>query len=429
MKIPVALARLAARRRFGVELGLGRMRRLVMALGDPLAGIPVIHLAGTNGKGSTAALIASALSASGLRTGLYTSPHVQRFNERIQVDGASIDDETLEICLAEVLALDDKATFFEVATAVAFSHFGRVGIDVAVVETGLGGRLDATNVVTPRVTVVTSIARDHTAVLGDTLAAIAKEKAGIFKSGTPSVSARGGSEVEDVLCAEATRRGCELTLEGRDFTWREDVGRLSYASSAAGALVPIEVGLPGAYQLQNAALAWAALDRLADQGIVVDEVARRRGFARARWPGRFEWIDDVLLDGAHNPQGCRALAASLVPDARFSLIFAALDEKKIEAMFDALRSHVAHAVFPAIASDRAVPPSRLATIWGAGGQVAGTTQEALARLRRHSSPILVAGSLYLVGEARALMTGDATPDVGDPSAMGSGPDRANPTKI
>lgn len=414
------LARLIARQRFGVELGLERMQRLLRALGDPLGALPVVHLAGTNGKGSTAATIAAALRAAGHRVGLYTSPHLERFNERIEIVGQPIDDDELGALLDEVLSADEKATFFEVATAVAFLAFGRHELDVAVVETGLGGRLDATNVVRPRLTVLTSIARDHASVLGETLAEIAGEKAGIIKAGVPVVAALpADASVREVLVQRAAASAAPLLLEGRDFHGEpDDEGRLIFTSSA-GRTSGLELALAGRHQLQNAALALAALEQLAGLGLPTSLAQRRGALATVRWPGRLERRGRFLLDCAHNPAGVAALVASLSPAEPRVLLFAALADKEAEAMLHGLRPLARRALFTCVDSPRALPPAQLAALWQGDARLAKNPRQALEMLDDGSdTTVLVCGSAYLVGEVRALLSGvtAAPATLADPAA-------------
>ncbi|PIE18425.1 MAG: bifunctional folylpolyglutamate synthase/dihydrofolate synthase [Proteobacteria bacterium] len=414
--LPRGLAALATRRRFGVDLSLDRMRELLRVLGEPLADLPLIHVAGTNGKGSTAALLAAALTAGGYRVGLYTSPHLQRFNERIVIDGAEIDDDVLERCLDRVLALAPLATFFEVATATAFLAFAEASLDACVVETGLGGRLDATNVIRPQLSVLTPIALDHRAVLGESLESIAGEKAGIIKPQVPCVAAGGTPEVERLFARVCWEREAPLWLEGREIEWSaDDWGRLA-VSTPAGRAAAIEIGLAGGHQRQNAALAWAALDLAGGRGLAVEPEARRRGFAEVRWPGRLERLSGCLLDCAHNLAASRALAEALPQNEDHVLVFAALADKDPASMLAALRPRVGRALFPQLQSERARRPAQLAALWGDDAEIFPHVEAALAAARADPRPTVVSGSAYLVGEARALLEGKASPQLGDPPA-------------
>ncbi|HET9552150.1 MAG TPA: Mur ligase family protein, partial [Anaeromyxobacteraceae bacterium] len=312
-----------------MRFGLERVERAVEALGHPERAAPVLHVAGTNGKGSTCAMAAAALRAAGLRVGLYTSPHLEAFNERIQVDGRPIADADLADAAEAVRracpwheagAPEERLTYFEFATLAAFVHLARARVDAAVVEVGLGGRLDATNVVAPAVTAVARIGLDHTQLLGDTVEAVAREKAGIFKRGVPAVvHAHQPAGVIEVLAAEAARAGAPLQV--------------------APAAWDGPVALPGPHQLGNAGLAAAALRALRGAGLPVGEEAVAAGIAGASWPGRLEAIGGVLLDGAHNPDGAAALAAALAalhPGRPAELVFGVLGDKDHRGMLAAL---------------------------------------------------------------------------------------------
>jgi dihydrofolate synthase/folylpolyglutamate synthase len=377
------------------------MERALDALGRPERAFPVLHVGGTNGKGSACAMADAALRLAGLRTGLYTSPHLVRFNERIQVDGVSIDDGALAATVDEVRRAcpwhddegDERLTYFEFATLAALLHFARAGVDVAVVEVGLGGRFDATNAIVPRVAAVARISLDHTQLLGDTVEQIAFEKAGIFKEGVPAVvhgcQPPGALET---LRAEAARRGAPLTV------------------APTGWSGPI--ALRGPHQGGNAAFAATALRALRGTGLVVPEEAIAAGIASARWPGRLEEIGGVLLDGAHNPDGAAALARALPalhPGRSVELVFGVLADKDHGGMLRALAPacRKLHVVAPATPRARDVADvSTLARALGADADVHPSLADALACARRAAADgalVCVAGSLYLVGEARALL--------------------------
>ncbi|HZY03344.1 MAG TPA: folylpolyglutamate synthase/dihydrofolate synthase family protein [Anaeromyxobacteraceae bacterium] len=380
------------------------MERALDALGRPERGLRILHVGGTNGKGSTCAMAAEALLRAGHAVGLYTSPHLVRFNERIQVDGRPVGDETLAALVDEVRRAcpwhdrgDDaeRLTYFEFATLVALLHFAREGVGAAVVEVGLGGRLDATNAVVPLVTAVSRIGLDHVQLLGDTLGAIAREKAGIFKRDVPAVVSPGQpAEALAVLREEAARRGAPLHLA--EPSWDGPVG------------------LRGPHQRQNAALAAAALRLLDRAGLRVGEAAMARGIAEARWPGRLEEVDGVLLDGAHNPDGAAALAASLdllYPGRPVELVFGVLADKDHRGMLRALGPRVRRLHLVAPDSPRARPPSTyrgLASAMAPAADEHASCAEAIACARAAAAAdglVAVAGSLYLVGEALRLLSG------------------------
>jgi len=385
-----------------MRFGLQRVERGLAALGHPERGAPILHVAGTNGKGSTCAMASAALVAAGRRTGLYTSPHLERFNERIAVDGQPIPDEALAEAVAEVRAAcpwhdggepEDRLSYFEFATLAALVHFARAQVEVTVLEVGLGGRLDATNAVTPVVTAVAAIGLDHTQWLGETVELVAREKAGIFKAGIPAVvHAVQPPGVLEVLRAEAARAGAPFEV------------------APAGWVGPL--ALAGAHQRGNAGLAAAALRALDRVGVTVGESAIARGIATARWPGRLELVGGVLLDGAHNPDGARALAAALAelrPGRPVELVFGSLGDKDHRGMLAALAGAVRrlHLVAPSTPRARALEELRSAAAsLGMAADLHAGVGEALgcaAAAARDGAPVVVAGSLYLVGEARALL--------------------------
>jgi dihydrofolate synthase/folylpolyglutamate synthase len=367
------------------------MRALLGKLGHPERALSAIHIAGTNGKGSTAAFTESILRAAGVRTGLYTSPHLHRFTERIRVGGDEIPAEEVAAVADRVLSAAPDATFFEVATAIALLWFVERGVEVAVVEAGLGGRWDATNALErPLATVVTGVALDHTEVLGPTLADIAREKAGIWKPGVPALFAcddepasRVLREVAASVGAPAYRLGQEVEAEARD-----------------------PLGLQGRFQRRNAALAVAAV-RLA--GIEVDDQARRRGLLEARWPGRFERLtEDVLVDAAHNPEGARALAgelASLAGGRSVTLLFGVVGDKDAGPMLEALRPVAARVLLTRAPTPRARDPQSLRAL-APDAEIVPDVAQALARARTGPALVVAAGSIFLVAEVRRLVKGE-----------------------
>jgi dihydrofolate synthase / folylpolyglutamate synthase len=385
-----------------MRFGLERMQRALDALGRPERGYAILHVGGTNGKGSACAMAAAALAAAGHRVGLYTSPHLARFNERIQVDGAEIADEALAARVDAVRRVcpwhdadgeGDRLTYFEFATLAALLHFAEAAVDVAVVEVGLGGRFDATNAIVPRVTAIARIGLDHTQLLGDTVEAVAFEKAGIFKPGVPAiVHALQPPGALDVLRREAARRGAPFAVAPAD---------------VAG-----PVALLGPHQRANAGLAAAALGALDEAGVAVPPAAVAAGIASARWPGRLEELAGVLLDGAHNPQGAAALAAALPalrPGRPVELVFGVLADKDHAGMLSALAPAVRRLHLVAPASPRARPAAELLALAAARGVAAdvhGDVASTLACARAaagDAGTVCVAGSLYLVGEARELL--------------------------
>ena len=349
------------------EIKLDRMRDLLALLGDPQLAWPAIHVAGTKGKGSTSAMIASVLSQAGNRTGLYTSPHLERLEERLVIDGRQCSEAEFVRLAADVqgavaqldrqaAAVGDAAappTFFEITTAMAMLHFARQRVDAAVLEVGLGGRLDSTNVCRPQVCVITSISFDHTRQLGSTLAAIAGEKAGIIKPGVPVISGVVEPEPRDVIAAAAQLQGARLWQRGRDFDFTPAASGAAPAPAEQvfdywerGAELPqrlAELSLPllGAHQAANAATAIAALGRLRERGWNISEEAIRSGLAAARCPARIEVVREsptVIVDVAHNVAAVAALAAVLRqrPAERRILLFASSRDKDVAGMLSVL---------------------------------------------------------------------------------------------
>jgi dihydrofolate synthase/folylpolyglutamate synthase len=419
--MPLAGLYLARRVRFGMKFGLATMRALVAEMGHPERAFPSLLVAGTNGKGSVAAYCDAALRASGLRTGLYTSPHLVRVNERIVVDGRAITDRDFARAVRAVRdaarrlvrrgVLRAHPTFFEVLTAAALAHFRRRAVDVAVLEVGLGGRLDATNVVDPLASAIVSVAFDHEVYLGRTLAAIAGEKAGVMRAGRPTVVGPLPEEARQAVLARAratgarlveARRGARVTGEG-PVDLRTPAGRYT-------GLQP----LPGAHQRDNLLVAIRLLEEAKGESLPVDLRRIPAAVARTRWPGRLERVEGeppLLLDGAHNPAGARALAAHLAGGPPFVLVFAAMADKDVRGLARELFPPAAEVVLTRPRVSRAATPDELARRSGRLGArahrepgVARALRLArrLARARGPGTVVVVAGSLYLVGAVKAL---------------------------
>jgi dihydrofolate synthase/folylpolyglutamate synthase len=403
----------------GVRLALDDYSRLLAELGEPHRATPAVIVAGTNGKGSVSALLASIAAAAGLRTGLYTSPHLERWEERIRVDGEAISEPDLVARLDEVLAVVERAglplpTVFEAVTAAAFLHFARRKLDLAVLEVGLGGRLDATNVGDPHLSVVTRIALDHREYLGDSLESIAREKAGVFRVGRPALIAPQTAEAARALAEEARRLGSDLHRVD------EETSLENLASSGSGgqrldlrtplALYHLTTALAGDHQLENVATAVRAAELLGALDRRLDRRAIVAGVAAARWPGRLELVDlahgkpPVLLDAAHNPDGCRALARFLAQLGRpLTLVFGCLADKAATEMLAALAPLAGRIVLTRPTSPRARAPEELVEEVppGPAVEVAAEPAAALARaLTSETALVVVAGSIVLVGEIR-----------------------------
>jgi dihydrofolate synthase / folylpolyglutamate synthase len=392
---------LAALRPHAIRLGLERVARALDDLGRPDRALRVLHVAGTNGKGSTCAMADAALRAAGHRVGLYTSPHLERFSERIRVDGREISDAALarrveavrRACPWHERSEEERLTYFEFATLLAILHFAEEGVSAAVLEVGLGGRFDATTAVTPLACAISRIGLDHVELLGPTLAHVAREKAGILKPGVPAVTVEAQpAEALAVLREEATARGASLALAA---PW--DGPR----------------GLRGPHQRENAGLAAAALRLLDAAGVAVPEAAIRAGIAGARWPGRLEEVGGVLLDGAHNPDGAAALAAALAelhPGRPVELVFGVLADKDLGGMLAALAPAVRAFHLVAPGSPRARDPltyveqvTALGRAAHVHAELAGAIAAARAAAARDGALTCVAGSFYVVGAARALL--------------------------
>jgi dihydrofolate synthase / folylpolyglutamate synthase len=385
------LEQLEATRARGVSLGLPRLQAALRALGSPEATVPAVHIAGTNGKGSTAAMTEAILRADGWRTGLHTSPHLSRFTERIRIEGQEVDGDWLAVLGERLFATGAPVTYFEAATALGFLAMAEARVQVAVLEVGLGGRLDATNLCRPVATAITSIAFDHQELLGDTLTAIAREKAGIAKPGVPLVLGQLPAEAEAEITRVAAAVGAPLSR----------APDLSTGGQPAG-----PPRLLGAHQRRNAAVA-AELARTAARalGRPLGEEVIAAGLAGVRWPGRLELVaGDVLLDAAHNREGVEALVAALPPRRPRTLVMSIVRGKSAAEMIALLAPHFDRLVFTRSANSRSTPPAELAALVPAAAAIV-TVQEdarqALAEARRAGGLCVVAGSLFLVGEIRA----------------------------
>jgi len=394
VKYEEALAWLYSLQRFGIKLGLENIRRLIAEMRVDLGGARVIHVAGTNGKGSVCAMIDSICRAQKYRTGLFISPHLVTFRERIRIDGEMISENEVAAGLTSIRKLvadwEPHPTFFEIATALALKHFIEAKIDIVILETGLGGRLDATNAVQSNVAVITPIALDHEKWLGDSLEKIANEKTGIIKAQTPVVSAPQLPEADKAIRGRATE--CEAPLE-----FVEQV----YDKSP--------IALRGEHQKLNAAIAIAAI-RAAN--VEIDEAAVTRGLATVEWPGRFQcWDKRTVIDGAHNPAAARILTQTwrqIFGDERATLILAILSDKDLHGICEALAPIADLVLLPNIRSERAADPTELSKILvdlGRNAEIFSSFADAFGKAREQRDPILITGSLHFAGEALANLTG------------------------
>ena len=404
----------------GMDFKLERVALALAHLGTPHRRYPVVHIAGTNGKGSVAAMLHAILTAAGYRVGLYTSPHLLSFTERIRVGAGTISEATVVKLAREIGATVTSRgidlTFFEFATVMAFVEFARQAVDVAVVEVGLGGRLDATNVIDPEVSVITTIALDHTEFLGETIAAVAAEKGGIIKPHRPVVIGVVGAEAAAVLNRIAAERHAEVFQAGRDYRVTSTEEGLQFdglGSSFRG----LELGVPGTYQYENAATALAAVAVLRSR-FPLAEAAIRGGLASVRWPGRFETVGTtplIILDGAHNVAGMAALVSELTPLLRgrkLHVLFAVMRDKQWRAMIELLGPLCASATVTQVLPPRGEAPEQVADIFRsycpAGCEADPAQAWEKTRTRVGSDDVLlVTGSLFLVGAIAPLVRASA----------------------
>lgn len=406
------------------DFNLERMRRFLTELGDPHTRYPVVHVTGTKGKGSTSALIANILRCSGMKVGLFTSPHLVDYTERIQIDGHPISHTDLVALVDEfrpLLARMPDLTTFEITTTLAMTHFARQHVDIAVFEVGLGGRLDATNVVDPLVSIITSISYDHQSVLGNTLAEIAVEKAGIIKPGRPVICARQSDEALQVIARTAQKNGCSLTLVGRDVLYKSlsrslDGQDCQIWQPASPASTPAAYHLPllGDHQLKNLTAAWAAVHMVESSGFAVAEDAIARGIQTVVWPCRFEIISRqplIILDSAHNRDSAQKLRLTLdayLPGRQVTLLFGASEDKDIRGMLEELTPRVRRVITTRAIHPRAAVPTELVDLVR---QLGGTARvvvpyeaafsHALATLQSDEA-LVVTGSIFLAAAIRGL---------------------------
>jgi len=434
MTYPEALSYLGEARRFGMKLGLDPMRDLARRLSDPQKQLRFIHIAGTNGKGSTAAFCESCLRAAGYCVGLYTSPHLVTIRERFQIDRIPISEADFVEGMTAVRAAAEQMkgqapTFFEIATALALWYFARQKVDWVVWETGLGGRLDATNIVNPDVCIITNIGLEHQQYLGNTLAEIAKEKAGIIKPHVPVVSAVEIEEASEVIVDRAKAERCMLTIVERDMEVK-DLGLRDGRQMAQIDDHEFALGLLGSHQIDNAACAVEALWQIRcrdpepfesgpDYCLISDERIAR-GLETTTWPGRFEIISEkplIVLDGAHNPAGMaklvetwRAFLASRKIDAPAHLVFATVADKDISEMAQLLRPLAKQVSLVRLANERTADPAKLAESFsGLPCTLFPSVTDWWRKMEQldPACPVLITGSLFLVGEMLARRQGVA----------------------
>ena len=395
----------------GIKLGLERIGAAAEVRGHPERDMRFVHVAGTNGKGSVATMVESILRAAGYRTGQFASPHLQRYVERVRIGGRPISEREAAQRI-EQLRADTRLpplSFFEYTTLLALEAFRDARCDIVVLEVGLGGRLDSTNIVTPEVAVITNISLEHERILGGTLPKIAREKAGVLKPGVPCIVGARGTNVRRAIRARASAVGAPLRWIDRDFasTWNDRSLSVSVGEREWSGL---RLGLRGDYQGDNAACALATVVELGERGFEVSDAHVRVGLQRAKWPGRLEWHGGhpaFLFDAAHNVSGCETLAEYL-DDLQFPgrvvLLFGAMRDKDHRRMLAAFDGRVSRRIYAAPDIDRSAQPTRLTKV--RKGTVARSVRDAVARAKRAAGPdglVVAAGSIFLVSEVRALV--------------------------
>ncbi len=423
--------------KYGIKLGLENTLRLLSLLGNPQDAFKSVHIAGTNGKGSTSAMVASVLKAAGSKVGLFTSPHLVSFTERIKVDDMEIGEkEVVELTkeIREIIeshqpsAMSDDAflpTFFEFVTAMGFLYFERKGVEWAVVETGLGGRLDATNTLAPEATVITNISHDHREFLGGTLREIAGEKAGIIKRGIPVVSSSQEFEALEVIIEKAAEKETRLFVYGKDFVSRRgniDMRGITFDYEGKERLDGVHVPLSGAHQIENASVAIKTIELIKERASIPSHCIKE-GLAHTQWKGRLELIKnesgtcDFLIDGAHNPSASKALADSLkryfIPFYENTIvILGVMSDKDTEGTMRPLLSLASEMIFTAPDYERAASPESLVEKAGALGfrsKVGKTVRISIDMAVRAASEssgrtlIVISGSFYTIGEAKKVL--------------------------
>ncbi len=401
--------------RFGILLGLDNITTLLEKIGNPQRSFRSVHITGSNGKGSTASFVEGIARAAGMRTALYTSPHLNDFRERIRLDGRVIGENDVIEAADKIKELYDpsRTTFFEFTTALAFDQIAKFRPDLAVIEVGLGGRLDATNTLLPEVSVITDVSLEHQDYLGLTIPAIAREKAGILKPHTPVVTGASRRQARDVILAEAQRLGCPLREFGKSFrAVRTSDGSFSYRSRRME-MEGVRLSMVASYQVKNAALAIAVVEELVKGDFVVSEEAIREGIYATKFPGRFELLAQnphIIIDGAHTPEGMRLLKSNvrrLFPNKDVRLLLGMLKDKDYQDLVSIIAPMAKEVVCVAPQSNRALDPQELAHLvqkLGIPASSHDTIEEGFDYLRTKADPndlVLAAGSLYMIGPVRA----------------------------
>src|SRR3954468_23656985 len=411
---------------------LDRMRTLLKKLGNPHEQFRCVHVAGTKGKGSTCAMIASMLQACGYKVGVYTSPHLVDIRERIQINGEMISHAEFARLIKGIepmiARMKPTPTYFDVLTAAAFKYFADQKVDIAIVETGLGGRLDSTNVIKPEVTAITSISKDHMAQLGNTLALIAQEKAGIFKKDIPAVTVTQDPDAEAVLARVAAKVGAPFDVAGKsiEFSYRFESSRMLGPHNRVCLTTPatkfehLAVPLMGEHQAINCGLALAVIDKLKTRGLPINDMKAMEGLAKTTIPGRMEIINQtpkVIVDGAHNAASIDAMMRAIgqhVPYDSMVVIFGCCSDKDVPGMLERITSGADKVIFTPVNNIRSSNPAELAAryveLYGKMAQVAGSLEDALAIANRAVTKedlICITGSFYLVGQAKKYFAAKA----------------------
>jgi dihydrofolate synthase/folylpolyglutamate synthase len=405
--------------KYGMILGLTQVTRILEAIGNPHQTLQYIHIGGTNGKGSTAAMMAAILQREGYRVGLYTSPHLIRFTERIRVDGQEIEPKEVAALTGWMrervgaAGISSPFTFFDFTTAMALLYFSQKMVDLAVMEVGLGGRLDSTNVVDPLLTIITNVTRDHEDVLGRSVLKIAAEKAGIIKKGRPLITAADQASVIRLLSKICREKGASLYRVGKDFRYTEAGPRDFHYEGLRRKLWDVRLSLPGSHQIVNAATALGAMEILEELGFPVSTSAMMEGLGSVEWPGRLETVSSsprVLLDGAHNLAGARFLKEALAKEFQFRrliLLIGILKDKDVRGILRTLAPLADHLILSQPPIERAAPAAFLKQALRTNGRKADIVenlQEAIQKGLSMTGPedlLCITGSLYMVGEARA----------------------------
>jgi dihydrofolate synthase/folylpolyglutamate synthase len=405
--------------KFGMIFGLTQVERILEAIGNPHREVQAIHIGGTNGKGSTAAMVASILRREGYQIGLYTSPHLIRFTERIKVNGKEIEKEEVAALAGwmkeriEAAGITPPFTFFDFTTAMALLYFKQKMVDLAVLEVGLGGRLDSTNVIDPLLSVITNIAKDHEEQLGKSILKIAGEKAGIIKKGRPLITAATQPQVLQLFSKICKKRGAPYFRVGKEFRYVQSGERNFNYEGLHRKLWSIYLNLSGSHQIINATAAFGAIEVLEDLGYPVSNEAMIEGLKEVEWPGRLETVCSsprVVLDGAHNPAGALVLKEALEKEFQYHhliLLIGMMKDKDFESMLPLLAPLAHHIILSQPHLDRAAPPALLKRALGKNGgraEVIEDFKEAIDKglaMTRKEDLLCITGSLYTVGEARA----------------------------